>query len=52
MPIPTELQQAFVRLEIVKGALGVILQNLQDGLAVAQEAIDVIKRYHEHDRPS
>ena len=52
MPIPSELQQAFIRLEIIKGALGVTLKNLQDGLAVAQEAIDDIKRYHEQSKPS
>lgn len=51
MPIPTELQQAFIRLEVIKGALAVIMQNLQDGLVVAQGAIDEIKRYHEQQRP-
>lgn len=52
MPIPTELQQAFARLEIIKGALGITLKNLQDALAMAQEAIDVIKRYHERGKPN
>jgi hypothetical protein len=51
MPIPPELQQAFIRLELIKQALGVTVQNLHDGLAVAQEAIDAIKRWHEESRP-
>lgn len=51
MPIPTELQQAFTRLAIIKGALQVTLQNLQDGLQVAQEAIDEIHAYLDQHRP-
>lgn len=52
MPIPTELQQAFTRLEIIKGALEVTVRNLQEGLAVAQGAIDEIKAHLEKSNAS
>lgn len=51
MPIPPDLQQAFTRLEIIKGALAITMQNLQDGLAVAQGALDEIKAYFDEHRP-
>lgn len=50
MSLPPEVQQAFIRLEIIKGALEVTMRNLQNGLAVAQGAIDEIKRYLESQR--
>lgn len=45
MPIPPELQQSFIRLNLVSQSLELVLKNLHECLTLAKENIDEIETY-------